>query len=77
MARRAMEGPIPAASHVVIQLYALEKDADVGADRFALKGELKPSTCYGNTDLALKAELGLPLPSGYEGPDKAGSCGAM
>jgi hypothetical protein len=77
IARRGMEGPIPAASHATISLYVLQEDADVGADIFVLKGELKPSACYGNTDLALKAELGLQLPADYEGPQKVGICGAM
>lgn len=74
-AHRSMEGPIPAPSHVQIRLYRLAPDAEASGDRFVLLDTLTPSACYGNTDLALYREIGLPLPSGYQGPKSSGPCG--
>jgi hypothetical protein len=76
IAQRAFEGSIPSPSHVTISIYRLDRDRDLDADVFVYKGEIKPSACFGNADLALNKVLGLALPPFYSGPSSSGACGS-
>lgn len=75
VAQRAMEGTIPSPSHVTFTLYRLQQRSLDDGWMFLKVGAAPGRACYGNADLALHAELNLPLPHGYEGPTAAGVCG--
>ncbi len=67
---------MPDPAHVDFTLLQLVLDPDFAEETFEVKGHLRSKACFSNSDAALKAELGLPLPAGFDGDAKAAPCPA-
>jgi hypothetical protein len=59
---------------VRITYFQLQRDKDFDDDRFMPLGTRWSRRCYGDANLALKDELGLPLPPDYAGPKASEAC---
>ena len=75
-ARRDFVLPIPDPSPVTVDVFRLTIEPDFGEEVFKRVSRRRYPGCYGNTDLALKAVLGLTLPAGVEGPAGPEPCPA-
>lgn len=67
---------IPDAAHVDFTLLQLVLDPAFEEETFEVTGHLRSKDCFSNSDAALKAELGLPPPAGFDGDAKAAPCPA-
>ena len=77
VATRQIEDSYPAPALTRIQVLALRnRGAETAGpvDYFDARADYVTARRYCNSDAALRTELGVPLRSGYEGPDSADGC---
>jgi hypothetical protein len=76
VAERTIVESVPAPAHTTIKIYALlRNDEPLGTPYYFLKlNEAAAKRDYCNADMALKTELGFPLPPDYSGPQTPDGC---